>query len=247
MAIKCGHCKEAHGTIAQVKACSLTPNIPAALRRPSRTFTEADERDMQRMEMEGDRAETARDEAAKAAWKASVETPDTPALSDLISRVDELLCIKTIPVSEHGWSRAVRRMISGEGNVITAHGLRTAIARLEAFPSVPVLRGAPATQEGLYRLKGNLYQVVRSKNQRLYAKLVTFVDGKKRPILEYANGVIYDLTADHLVPIEEAQALTRKTGWCVFGHFLTKPESIARGMGDTCYSRYPHLAKNVAS
>ena len=248
MAIKCGHCKEAHATVAQVRACSETPFIPKGIKR---TFTEQDERDMQRMEMEGDRADTRRDEAAKAAWKASVETLDH---NGMIVRIKELLETKVEPKDEWRWSRAVRRMIHGNSGVITAYALRTAIARLEAFEDIqPVPAAAvlapPATQEGLYRLNGNLYQVIRSKNDRLYAKLVTFrpdVAGKKvRPLLTYAGGVIYDLTMDNLVPVEEAQEITRKTGWCIFGHFLTNPRSIARGMGDTCYARYPHLARNA--
>lgn len=97
----------------------------------------------------------------------------------------------------------------------------------------------PVTKEGLYRYDGHLYQVMRNKEtDRLYAKLVTFVDGKKRPTLTYAKGMMKKLRVEHLVAAEEAQELTRKTGWCVFGHFLTNPVSIARGMGPRCWERY---------
>jgi hypothetical protein len=50
--------------------------------------------------------------------------------------------------------------------------------------------------------------------------------------------MIFRLSPDDLVPAEEAQELTRKTGWCIFGHFLTNPVSIARGMGPKCWERY---------
>ena len=255
MAIKCGHCREAHATVAQVRACSETPNVPKSLKRTlddvareypgSISFTEQDERDMQRMEMEGDRADSLRDEAAKAAWKSSVETFD----GALVNEVNELLATKVIPADHQRWAKAVRAMLAGESGVITAYALRTAIARLDAFPNVRA-GSTPATEEGLYRLDGRLYQVLRAKeSQRLYAKLVTFPpDGvKRRPTLTYARGIVFQLTASHLVPVEEAQEITRKTGWCIFGHFLTNPQSIARGMGPVCYARYPHLAKNAVA
>lgn len=102
---------------------------------------------------------------------------------------------------------------------------------------------APVEIEGLYRYDGRLYQVMRGRDSnRLHAKLIIFVEGKKRPNLVYAAGMMSHLRPEHLVPTEEAQELTRKTGWCVFGHFLTNPVSIARGMGPTCWERYGNSA-----
>jgi antitoxin (DNA-binding transcriptional repressor) of toxin-antitoxin stability system len=225
MAIKCGHCREAHATVAQVRACSETPNVPRAIRERSWT---ADDREQA---------------------ERPINRQERDSLSDLIREVDELLCTKVVPASEHRWSRAVRAMISGDSATITRHGLRTAIARLEAYPNVRA-GSTPATEEGLYRLDGRLYQVLRGReSQRLYAKLVTFAPegSKRRPTLTYQKGIIFQLTTSHLLPVEEAQEITRKTGWCIFGHLLTDPKSIARGMGPTCYARYPHLAKDAVA
>lgn len=232
---------------------------------------------MHRMEAEGDQAETYREECAKADWKASVETWRTDALEgmtvpELIHVVSELLVTKEIPEAEHRWSRAMREYISGNRGTITEFALRTAVARLDRFRNVraggygkpaPIPAEEPrANQEGLYRLsrpvrkgaesyrEGDLFQVLKGKDSgRLYAKHVTFPAAgvKARPRLDYAAGMIFEILASELVPVEEVNELVKGTGWCVFGHFLTNPVSIARGMGPKCYERYPHLAKNAVA
>lgn len=284
--ILCGHCKSLHPTVAEVRKCSEgEQRVPRAFR----SFTEEDEREMQRMEAEADRAESERDAAAKAAkwdWEArsfgaQMRNTDGWSLRQLLHEVDELLCTKEIPEADHRWSRAVRAMISGDSARVTEYALRAAIARLDAYPNVaagrtstgrpePATRNAkpasaperPVQHEGLYRLErdvkigfetyraGTLFQVVRNKEAtHLYAKMVTFlppVNGKNvRPRLDYVGGMVFKLQDAELLPIEEAEEITRKTGWCIFGHFLTNPVSIKRGMGPKCYERYPHLARNV--
>lgn len=246
--IKCGHCKNGHPTVAAVRACSETPNVPPSLRGVD---IEAVEREMHEMEAQADREESERDAAAKVAkWDAET------SLNDLIARVQALLVSRVVPESEWRWSRAIRRYIHGNAGVVTERGLRSAIGRLECYPLVrkPTEAPDPASfrkpeVEGLYRKGGRLYQVVRGKDSgQLYAKLVTFPpDGsRKRPTLTYARGAIFELTMADLVPAEEAQTITRKTGWCVFGHFLTNPVSIARGMGPVCWERYGARAKAEA-
>lgn len=252
--IKCGHCGSGHATIAQVKACStatvlvvsreeFASNVLSAF-DPTPLPTIADWEDVKRQaraeEARRDREDNRHAADAKQAREDAANLPEED-LSYSLERVLELLDTRVV---EPRYARSIRDWATS-GGVVTAFGARTAIARLEACP---VKGGVPVTEEGLYRRNGKLYQVVRSQgSERLYAKLVTFPPegSKKRPTLTYVRGEIYNLTADQLLPIEEAQEITRKTGWCVFGHFLTKPESIARGMGDTCYSRYPHLAKTA--
>jgi len=280
--IKCGHCRSSHGTVAKVRECATnvatTDTAGQARERRERLeelarsdaraeFNAEDERAMHRMEAEGDRAESRRDSAAKAAkWDAEMRawtlTDDPAELRTLVARVDRLLVTQQIPEEYHRWSRAIRALISGQGNVrITEYAMRSAKERLEAFPVMleidpaypsgrvekPWSNSPKVTAEGLYRLDGNLYQVTRSKDSdRLYAKLVTFPEGKKRPILTYAKGAIFRLRPEHLVPMAEANELTQKTGWCVFGHFLTNPVSIARGMGPVCWERYGGSHESVA-
>lgn len=265
--INCGHCKGLHRTVDEVRKCAHSETlVPRALR----TFTEEDEREMQRMEAEADRRESEQDAANKAAkwdWEArsfpaQMQTGDRVDLRALVHEVDELLCTKQIPEADHRWSRAVRAMISGDTGRITEYALRTAIARLEHYPNIAAGRpstGYPeparsivrASVEGLYRKDGKLYQVVRNqKGTHLYAKLVTFppADSQaKRPALTYAPGIMARLLATDLVPAEEANDLTKGTGWCVFGHFLTNPVSIKRGMGPKCWERYGAPAQAKAA
>lgn len=261
--IKCGHCGGNHQTVQQVRSCSFPGLDEWRDRRDPVVKTITDklygpdieqvEREMHRMEAEADRAESRQDAANKVAkWVAE------NSLNDLIERVSFLLKTRVEPANEWRWSRAIRQYIAPRNTErVTEFALMNAIARLESYPEIPEvpgrqtirirMDGSPEVQhEGLYRMDEKLYQVIRSKgdNPRLYAKLVTFVEGQKRPVLDYAKGVIYDLRPEHLLPAEEAQEITRNTGWCVFNHFLTNPKSIARGMGPTCYARYPHLAKN---
>jgi len=270
--IKCGHCRGSHQTVLGVKECATnvatTDTAGQARERRERLeelarsdaraeFNAEDERAMQRMEVAADRAESRRDSANKAAkWDAEMLDEDGLPVNELVLKVDRLLVTRQIPEEYHRWSRAIRALISGQGNVrITEYAMRSAIERLEAFeqyiprnqPASPWSNSPKVTAEGLYRLDGNLYQVTRSKDSdRLYAKLVTFPEGKKRPILTYAKGAIFRLRPEHLVPMAEANELTQKTGWCVFGHLLTNPVSIARGMGPVCWERYGGGAAKVA-
>jgi len=218
MTINCGHCGQTHPSVQAVRECAQTAPVCTCGGDPAtdgailihsfqcplkgasaRAFTEQDERDMQRMEAEGDRTETYREERAKAGRKASVETWYKPATA-----------------TEEGLYRLSRTVV--------VHG--------QIYQS------------------GALFQCLLGKDSgRLYAKLVEFPkDGaKKRPTLTYVGSMIYQILESELVPAEEVQELTKNTGWCVFGHFLTNPESVKRGMGPTCYARYPHLAKNAVA
>lgn len=169
MSIHCGHCREIHATVQAVRECAAEDRrlggIIGRSVRSTRTFTEQDEREMQRMEAEGDREETRRDEASKAAYKASVETP--------------------LQADAEGLYR-LSRIVVNHGQVYQA---------------------------------GDLFQVVRSKgSHRLYAKQVTFPEASEpaskptRPQLTYVSGMIFDLLASELVPLDEVEELTRKTG-----------------------------------
>lgn len=262
--IRCGYCKTQHETVAEVRRCAGVA---------SRTIEDV-EREMWEMEAAADRADTERDEAAKAAWKDSVETwgvDDQVAAMDarlaarernwsaadreraqharrastieeLVGLVRTMLMVHEVPQIDRRWSSAVHEMISGPRSAITEFALRTAIARLESYPR----KIAPApSAPGLYRKGDCLYQVVpNQQGTHLYAKLVTLppVGTKARPKLTYAPGMISQLTEDDLVPAEEANEITRRTGWCVFGHFLTNPKSIARGMGPVCWAKYGVVA-----
>lgn len=237
--IKCGYCKGLHGTVADVRRCAEAEDfVPPSLR--SESWVHEDDIAMQDMEYAADRAESARDSAAKVAkWDAEM------SLSEMIAAVQDLLTGRALPKSEWRWVKAIKELITGRSGRVTEYALRTAIAKLETYPeravAAPKPQPKPVTAAGLYRYEGGLYQVIFNKEKtRLYAKRVTLpAEGvKARPRLDYAPGIVIRLTPSDLVPMEEANEITRQTGWCVFGHFLTNPKSIARGMGPKCWAKY---------
>lgn len=265
--IKCGHCGGYHKTVTAVRACCGV--------QVSQASVEDVEREMQRMEAEADRSEARREAAAKAAkWQREVDL--SPATPEALNELRSLLASKIVPEHELRYARAVRQMLEAgnatgfavrtayariEGwqdrHEVTDWGHWSAADRERAWDQRAKER--PVEREGLYRLsrevwcgrelfaKGTLFQVVKNREgSRMYARQVVWQGKGKRPRLEYAAGMVYKLLESELVSRDEAQEITRQTGWCVFGHFLTDPKSIARGMGPVCYKRYPHLAKNAA-
>lgn len=273
--IKCGHCGGYHKNVAAVRVCCGTVNIETIEREMHRMEAEADRAESRRdaaakaakWDREMDMSPATREAIAELReLLATKVAPDHErryakavkemldkgratgfAVRTAIARIDPWENVRA------GSGRASAGHVSDEGRWSSADRER---AQSQSD-------GKPAVSEGLYRLsrevwcdgrtraKGTLFQVVRNpKNDHLTAKMVTFlpdVDGKKqRPRLDYVRGMVYKLESSELLPLEEAEEITRKTGWCVFGHFLTNPESIARGMGPKCYERYPHLARNAA-
>lgn len=150
--------------------------------------------------------------------------------AELVAKIGNLLAERVV---EKRYADAIRAMLARPEAETTIHGLRSAVSRLQGMDRPPIV-------PGLYRLGDDLYQVLTSKTSgRPYAKLVRLpATAGERPVLEYAPGIVFRLTPADLVPLEGAQEVTRTFGWCIFGHFLTNPKSIARGMGPICASRY---------
>jgi hypothetical protein len=88
----------------------------------------------------------------------------------------------------------------------------------------------PPTEPGMYRKDGVIYRVQAAKESgRLYAKKL---DGMS---FSYASGVIFSLTADDRMTLEEAKAVGHETGvCCVCAALLTDPKSIMAGIGPIC-------------
>lgn len=111
-------------------------------------------------------------------------------------------------------------------------------------PAAMTRTDTPAvTAEGAYRnAAGDIYRVQASRETgRLYAKRLDPSSGK----FDYVKGSIYTLSADMRMTVEEAAEWGRESaraakeagrphGWCVYGHRLTRPESILKGIGPVC-------------
>jgi Family of unknown function (DUF6011) len=96
----------------------------------------------------------------------------------------------------------------------------------------------PVTEPGMYRRDGEVYQVTKSKNDKLYAKkvVVTYLNGDVHRLdLEYAKGMIFNIHAEDRMSVEEVAQLGKISSHCyVCRHKLKTQKSIAVGIGPVC-------------
>ena len=99
--------------------------------------------------------------------------------------------------------------------------------------------------DGIYRADdGTIYKVQHAAHGsgRLYAKRLTITedaDGARHGRFDYAPGAIHTLRADQRLTAEQAAQYGRLYGVCVAcGATLTDEDSIARGLGPVCASRF---------
>ena len=93
----------------------------------------------------------------------------------------------------------------------------------------------PVTEVGMYRLGESVYRVKMSRAGRLYAMEFT-PNGETR--FQYANGVIYRLSADNRMTLEDAKAIGAEVGMCcVCGRDIIVEANIEAGIGPVCAQR----------
>lgn len=104
------------------------------------------------------------------------------------------------------------------------------LSHLTAQEHLERRRAQPLREEGIYQdSRGDVFKVIRSSNDRLYAKQL--VDGE----FVYAPGATRRLTAADRLTLEQASQYGQLTGTCCrCGARLTDEDSIARGLGPVC-------------
>ena len=116
-------------------------------------------------------------------------------------------------------------------------------------PVAPVTRPAfvprVAAPLGIYRQDDNIYCVRKARqSERVYAYQLILINGRE-PRWEYAAGKVYDLKVENMISLEVAQEYGRRTGiCCICGRFLTDEESVTKGIGPVCESKYSALYAN---
>lgn len=106
-------------------------------------------------------------------------------------------------------------------------------------PAAPA-PAATGVVEGMHKVGDTIYKVQRAVHGsgHLYAK-VLHQDEDGSWHFEYAAGAIMRLSADTLMPLEEAKRFGQLYGvCCVCGRTLTDETSIAEGIGPICGSRF---------
>ena len=144
---------------------------------------------------------------------------------------------------ESGWATAAQERDYAE---------REACSGLPPAPRQPK---GKLTQDGMYRdpASGRIWKVQFNRasgdGQRLYAKLLVIdiepevaPDGKvittgKRHF-DYAPGAMREIRPEWRMSLEEAKEFGALYGTCVYGHPLTKEESIRKGIGPVCEEKY---------
>jgi hypothetical protein len=111
-------------------------------------------------------------------------------------------------------------------------------ARIAATPAATPARAATElVAEGIYRrsLDGVMFRVQTSQDSgRRYAKTLLTTGG-----WDYERGAIFTLAASERLTLAEVQAWGLDTGVCaVCSRLLSTAESVARGIGPVCASRY---------
>lgn len=134
--------------------------------------------------------------------------------------------------------------ISAEATVAEASAfieeLKGSIARAKAStPSAATFSRFAAPElvaEGIYRrtADGAMFRVQTSEQGRRYAKLLLPSGG-----WGYERGAIYTLTASERLTLAQLEEWGLSTGVCaICGRLLSTAESVARGIGPICASRY---------
>jgi len=106
---------------------------------------------------------------------------------------------------------------------------------------------SPITEDGMYRMpNGAIYKVQFNKAQgdgrRMYAKLLVMerdeYNDTWKAHFEYEKGVVYKLTPEMRMTIEQAKEFGALYGTCcVCGRTLTNEVSIEAGIGPICAGR----------
>ena len=117
---------------------------------------------------------------------------------------------------------------------LTSRSASELITKLMALPKL-TSGSAKSLAQGMYHLAGEIYRLKESRETgRLYAKRLT-IDNK----FEYAPGIVYRLTSDDKMTLEQAKAYGVETGFCcVCGAFLTDERSVSEGIGPVCARKY---------
>lgn len=129
---------------------------------------------------------------------------------------------------------------------MTSREASAMIDMLLAKPDAPKAAPAPRAEvpEGLHVTGGTVYKVQTSRTTgKRYAKrldLVTVIPLRTVGQWEYAGAApLRSLSESTVVTLEEAQAFGFDFGICMCcGALLTNPESIERGIGPVCATKF---------
>lgn len=227
--IKCGKCQGTHASVQQVKDCYAgTSNNGTETRRPAFPASTA-QTDFIRGLLE-------QRDFARGGPEATVR------LNALTRAIGLNQLSKRDASAAINWLKGFPRKAQTQREAANANG--------EPAPTAAVVE-----QDGIYRnpTTGEMWMVKWNRatgdGRGLYAsRIVTLAEpvvdergkviskGKRR--FDYVQGAIRRLLPSWRLTLEQAREFGALYGMCVYGHVLTKPESIRKGIGPICEEKY---------
>ena len=143
-------------------------------------------------------------------------------------------------VARNGGIRAPGQegMKASTGTPKSAPKKATKMASPYCEPTRPVPADKPITKgkiiaEGIYQDGDKIVRVRKAQAGHLYGLVW---DGTE---FKFVSGAMRGMTSDMRVTLEQASEFGKTTGTCMMcGRELTNPESISRGIGPICASRF---------
>lgn len=153
--------------------------------------------------------------------------------------------MSTITNAQAGYIQTLTQQLAALGATPRA-ALASTATIAEASAAIDELKGLVAQArsasrpqlvgEGIYRraADGSMFRVQTSEEGRNYAKLLLPSGG-----WGYEKGAIYTLKASERLTLAQLEEWGISTGVCaICGRLLSTAESVARGIGPVCASRY---------
>lgn len=138
------------------------------------------------------------------------------------------------------WLADVKESFTRRGTLTDGQAkgiLNTATARRPEPKPERKSNGGGITEDGIYLHGETVYKVQFSQQGRLYAKELVIEDGRGR--FEYASGMVYKLTPDERMTLEQAKEFGALYGTCCnCGRTLTNEDSIEAGIGPICAGKF---------
>lgn len=218
--MKCGHCKQDHGTLDEVRACAGQPRLPGMPTGKPTTALSA----------------------------ATAGPPITPAQLAYLTKLCaqrpmwadvENLHADILPrLTKAQASSKIQEALTVEPEVVAQRAEATGYAAEAKRGDVHYIGGT------YYRIhisqkSGNAYAAKAIITKAAKWNLDGSLDEPGTILWEYQRGLISNLTKDTLTTAEQAAAFGNLVGRCCFcSHAIDTPESTAVGYGPICAGKY---------
>lgn len=237
MSVKCGHCRNHHDTVRDVRQCAMSDGVSAGKIAEQNGLISQRPVWTERAPGESPAMAAGRLAAARSNGYVSPEQAEARRVAEHANLVNEQN--GHVP-AEYGQG--------GQGEFrVSSEEKRAARERMFGGKTeAPARREKTRAAEGMYRKSGTIYKVQKAVHGsgQLYAKrlvetLTVDRKGNRKWRFEYAPGFVFELRPEHALTLDQAKEFGALYGsCCVCGKTLTDENSIAAGIGPVCASKF---------